>query len=70
MAQSYDAEETAARRLYTLSLLISLGIVLGGIAWTWQIGLQANKVAHGLGHLQDDLKGMRLYLQKQEARKP
>ena len=50
MSSSRVPPDPKVQRQFTLSLLISFLIILGGMFWTWKIGWQANRYYHEIGH--------------------
>ena len=64
-----EALEKTIQKLQIEVMLLSLVVVAGGMLWAYQIGMAANRLDHELGHAGDDLKEMRLNIQKLEAKR-
>ena len=50
MPSNRVAPDPKVQRQFTISLLISFLIIMGGMLWTWKIGWQANRYYHEIGH--------------------
>jgi len=61
-------EETITWRRFVLALVFSLLVMIGGIAWTWQVGQKANKIAHRLAHQREGLEDLQKIVGAQEAK--
>lgn len=64
-----ETQERAIQKLRIEVILLSLVLLSGAMAWTWQIGMAANTLDHRLGHATDDLKEIRQTLARQEAKR-
>ena len=62
-----DVLEKKIQRLQLQVMVLSLVVVAGGLLWAYQIGMAANRIDHELSYAGDDLKEMRLSIQKLEA---
>lgn len=51
--------QSAEGRRFAGSLVVSLAILLTGIAWTMRIGNDCNKIYHQLAHTHEALDGLR-----------
>jgi hypothetical protein len=63
-----DLHEKMIQKLQFEVVLLSLALLVGAMLWTWQIGMAANKIEHGLSHVTDDLKVLRRTVKELEAR--
>lgn len=62
-----DTQEKTIQRLQIQIILLSLFLLAGAAAWTWQIGQSANDLDHRLYHVSEDLKGLRENVRQLEA---
>ena len=52
-----ELDDKSVKRL-ACSILLSVCIIGGGMGWTYQVGLKANKVSHELSHVQENIDAM------------
>jgi hypothetical protein len=52
-----ELDEKSVKRL-ACSILLSICIVGGGMGWTYQVGLKANKVDHELSHVRENIEAL------------
>lgn len=67
MGTSQPTERALYRRCL-LSLVFSLVVIITGIAWTWQVGRESNKIAHRLAHLTEGLEDLQRVVGDREVR--
>ena len=64
-----DTREKFIAKLQVEVILLSLALVAGAAAWTWQIGMAANALDHRAGHAAEDIMGLRRDIERMEAKK-
>lgn len=50
-------------------LVLSIALLFAAVFWTYRVGLEANALAHGLSHLQEDIQETQETIKKLEAEK-
>jgi hypothetical protein len=63
-----DPQTKLIQKLQIELILVSLILLVGAMAWTWQIGMASNRLDHELDHAGEDLKGLRQSIERLEAR--
>ena len=67
-AYKTDASKPLIQRVTLPLMLLSLGILIAAMTWTWRIGQQSNLYEHRLYHVVEDLIGIRKNVEKMEQR--
>ena len=69
MSSNRVPPDPKVQRQFTISLLVSFLILMGGMLWTWKIGWQANRYYHEIGHEEFYVDFMTSNSHKQGAKK-
>jgi len=64
-----EAPEKTIQKLQIEVILLSFVILIGGMLWTWQIGMAANVLDHRLDHATEDLNRMQQNVRQMEAKR-
>jgi archaellum component FlaF (FlaF/FlaG flagellin family) len=67
----FGKEETPQSfRAMLISLLVAFGILIGGMFWTYRVGLEANQYDHQLSHAQEAVESLQQSAQHTKGTKP
>lgn len=58
-AAPVDMPDSLTVRRFVAAVLFSLLVIAGGMAWTWRIGKESNRIYHALGHAEEEADSLR-----------
>ena len=63
----YEPASPEAMKRWFLPLVVSLFIMLAGMAWTWRVGQESNALEHHLTHVKEAVDDLRAYVTLKET---